>query len=110
MDGVMPVGLMVGGVVGAAIAAPATIVAAGAATTTGLGLTAMAATSLVALGLTETIAVATVVAAGVAVGSSATAVVRVIAANSQKDHVEMNSMGWYFGGENRLEVRGGIDP
>ena len=34
----------------------------------------------------------------------------VIVANARKDDVEMNSMGWYFGGENLLEIRGGIDP
>ena len=111
-EAVLPPAGLIGGVAIAAATAPATIAAlAGAGLTTSLfGLSAASATALVALGLTEAIAVATVVAAGVAIQSSAAAVVRIIIANAQKDHIEMNSMGWYFGGENRLEVRGGVDP
>ena len=111
-EAVLPLAGMIGGVAIAAATAPATIAAlTGAAVTTSLfGLSAASATALVALDLTEAVAVATVVAAGVAVQSSAAAVVRIIIANAQKDHIEMNSMGWYFGGENLLEVRGGIDP
>ena len=102
--------LPVGGVVAAtglaALTAGSSIAAMS--STTGLYLSASAAAGLAALGLTEAAAIALVSASVAASVVIAGKIVGAIAFGASPDHISINSMGWYFGGTNELEIRGGV--
>ena len=103
----LPVGAVVAGTVLAAVTAGSSVAAMG--TTTGLYLSASAAAGLAALGLTEAVAIALVVASVTASAAIAGMMVKAIAENASPDHISIKSMGWYFGGTNKLEIRGGVE-
>ena len=105
-NGVAPVAAVVGKTMLAAATAGKSVAALSAFAS--IHMSSSAAAGLIALGMSKPSAIALVTASVAASMQMAGLLVKTIAQGANKDHIEINSMGWYFGGRNQLEIHGGI--